>query len=131
MERAPFTLLYDGECPMCRREVEWLLRRNRAGRFAAVDIAAESFDPAAWGVQRDAVHRWLHGVRADGTVVTGMAAVREAWAAVGLGWAMAPTGWPVLRWFADLGYRVFARWRVPLGNLLGRRSCETGRCAVR
>jgi predicted DCC family thiol-disulfide oxidoreductase YuxK len=128
---ATFTLLFDGECPMCRREVEWLLRRNAAKCFAAVDIAAPGFDPAVWGVDGAAVHRWLHGVRGDGTVVTGMAAVREAWQAVGLGWVMAPTGWPVLRWFADLGYRAFARWRVPLGNLMGRKACTTGRCAVR
>lgn len=42
---------------------------------------------------------------------------------------MAPTGWPVLRWFADLGYVVFARYRVPLGRLFGRR-CDAGACAA-
>ena len=124
-----FTLLYDGQCPFCRLEVEWLQRRDRRARLAAIDIAADGFDAAAFGLTAADVHARLHGVRADGVVVEGMAAIRAAWAAAGLGWAMAWTGWPPLRWFADLGYRVFARYRVPLGRLFGRR-CETGGCRV-
>jgi hypothetical protein len=41
-----FKLLYDGECPFCRGEVEWLKRRDRAGGLATEDIAALGFDPA-------------------------------------------------------------------------------------
>ncbi|MGC6487669.1 MAG: thiol-disulfide oxidoreductase DCC family protein [Planctomycetota bacterium] len=127
--RPEFTLLYDSECPFCKLEVDWLRRRDRAGRLGAVDIAAEGFDAAQFGLSQADVHARLHGVRADGTVVEGMEAIRAAWAAAGLGWVMAPTAWPVLRWFADLGYVVFARYRVPLGRLFGRR-CDDGNCAV-
>lgn len=130
MARAPeFTLLYDRECPFCRLEVEWLLRRDRTGRLAAIDIAAPEFDAGRFGLTRERVHARLHGVRADGTVVEGMGAIRAAWRAAGVGWVMAPTGWPVLRWFADLGYLLFARYRVPLGRLFGR-GCADGACAV-
>jgi predicted DCC family thiol-disulfide oxidoreductase YuxK len=54
---------------------------------------------------------------------------REAYAAVGLGWLVAPTGWPILRPLFDVGYRWFARNRVRLGRIFGRR-CEDGRCAI-
>jgi len=124
-----FTLLYDSECPFCKLEVEWLQRRARGGRLGAVDIAAPGFDASRFGLGAGDVHARLHGVRADGTVVEGMTAIREAWSAVGLGWVMAPTGWPLLRWFADLGYVVFAKYRVPLGRLFGRR-CEGAACAA-
>lgn len=127
-----FTLLYDRECPFCRLEVEWLLRRNRQGLLRVVDIAAPDFDPAPYGLSRDRVHARLHGVTASGSVVEGMAAVRAAWRAVGLGHWMAPSGWPVLRHVFDLGYLLFARYRVPLGRLFGRSaqaSCRDGRCA--
>ena len=124
-----FTLLYDSECPFCKLEVDWLRRRDRHGRLGAVDIAAEGFDAGQFGLSTEDVHARLHGVRADGTVVEGMGAIREAWRAAGLGWVMAPTGWPVLRWFAGLGYVVFAKYRVPLGRLFGRR-CDDGKCAV-
>ena len=99
-----FTLLYDSECPFCKLEVEWLQKRDGRGRLGAIDIAADGFDAACFGLTEEAVHARLHGVQPDGTVVEGMAAIRAAWAAAGLGWVMAPTGWPVLRWFADLGY---------------------------
>ncbi|MBK8977838.1 MAG: DUF393 domain-containing protein [Planctomycetes bacterium] len=124
-----FTLLYDSECPMCRREVEWLLRRDRHGRLAAVDIMAPGFDASRYGLAADDVHRELCGVLPDGTITRGMESMRRAWRAAGLGALLAPTAWPGLRQLADLGYRVFARYRVPLGRLLGRR-CDNGACAV-
>ncbi|MEC8253688.1 MAG: DUF393 domain-containing protein [Planctomycetota bacterium] len=126
---AEFTLLYDSECPFCKLEVDWLRRRSQGHRLGAIDIAAEGFNAGQFGLSDADVHARLHGVRADGTVVEGMVAIREAWSAAGLGWVMAPTGWPVLRWIADLGYLVFAKYRVPLGRLFGRR-CAAGKCAV-
>lgn len=129
VESPDFTLLYDSECPFCRREVEWLKRRDRRDRLAVVDIAAPEFDPARFGLTPAQVVAELHGVLPDGTVTRGMESMRRAWAAVGLGALMAPTGWPVLRVFCDLGYRVFARYRVPMGRLFGR-SCASQRCAL-
>lgn len=126
---AQFTLLYDSECPFCKLEVEWLQKRDGKGRLGAIDIAAAGFDAEQFGLTKERVHARLHGVQADGTVIEGMAAIRAAWRAAGLGWVMAPTGWPVLRWFADLGYVVFARYRVPLGRLFGRK-CDDGKCSV-
>lgn len=130
MTAQPFTLLFDSECPFCRLEVEWLQRRDRRGLLRAIDIAAPDFDAARFGLTKERVHSRLHGIAADGTVVEGMSAIRAAWRAAGLGWVMAPTGWPVLRWFSDLGYLVFARYRVPLGRLFGRK-CAAGSCTVR
>lgn len=128
-----FTLLYDSLCPICRREVDWLKRRDRNGRLATIDIAAPGFDPAPLGLSAERVVARLHGIEANGTVVEGMAAMRGAWRAVGLGWLIAPTGWPLLRYLFDGMYLVFARYRVPLGRLFGRRaaSCDSDRCTPR
>jgi predicted DCC family thiol-disulfide oxidoreductase YuxK len=123
-----YTLLYDHECPFCRLEVEWLLKR-RGNRLAAVDIAAADFDPSVYGLTQHAVEAELHGVRPDGTVTVGMESVRASYTAAGVGWLMAWTAWPVLRWLSDLGYRIFARYRVPLGRVFGR-SCDTGACEL-
>jgi len=127
-----YTLLYDHECPFCRLEVEWLLRR-RGDRLRAVDISAPDFDASAWGLTQEDVEAQLHGVRADGTFTVGMESVRASYEAAGVGWLMTWTRWPGLRWLADLGYRIFARHRVALGRLLGRScdACEAGACDVR
>lgn len=128
-----FTLLYDSLCPICRREVDWLKRRDRNGRLATIDIAAPGFDPVPLGLSAERVVARLHGIEANGTVVEGMAAMRGAWRAVGLGWLIAPTGWPLLRYLFDGMYLVFARYRVPLGRLFGRRAanCDADRCTPR
>ena len=123
-----YTLLYDHECPFCRLEVAWLLRR-RGDRLRAVDIAAAEFDAARYGLTQDAVERQLHGNRPDGSITVGMESVRASYTAAGVGWMMAWSAWPGFRQLADLGYRIFARYRVPMGRLFGR-SCDTDACAL-
>ena len=124
-----FRLFYDGACPMCRREVGWLKRRDRSGNLVLEDIAAPGFDPAGYGLSRVETTRVLHGVRSDGVIVRGMEAVREAYRAVGLGWILAPTRWPGLKAVSDLLYAWFARNRRVLGRLL-EPSCSDGRCGI-
>lgn len=132
MDHRPFTLLYDSECPFCRAEVRWLLRRSeaRGGSLRAIDIADPDFDAAVLGLGRDDVVRELHGIRADGTLTRAMESVRASYAAAGLGWMMAWTAWPGLRWIADAAYRVFAKYRVPVGRWLTGRGCDSGACTV-
>jgi predicted DCC family thiol-disulfide oxidoreductase YuxK len=122
-------LLYDGECPICRRAVGWLSRRDREGRLRFEDFAALGFDPAKYGLSRDEVARMMHAVTADGRVLQGMDAIREALKAVGLGWILAPSRLPVLRTVTDCAYRVLSRFRTPLSSLIGG-GCPHGTCAV-
>ena len=125
-----FKLLYDGHCPMCRREVQWLQRRNRDGHLAFEDISAPGFDPSRYGITHEEVMGFMHGVFPDGRIVRKVEVFRQAYRAVGLGWLLAPTGWPVLRWISDWSYGMFARHRVSIGRFLGGDSCEPGICDV-
>ena len=122
-------LLYDGGCPFCRREVDFLRRRNHRMLLRFEDISDPRFDPAKYGLTKEEVHRVLHGVLPDGSVVRGMDAIRRAYQAVGLGWITAPTALPGIRWLADRVYETFARNRLRLGRVFGR--CEEGTCSVR
>jgi predicted DCC family thiol-disulfide oxidoreductase YuxK len=122
-------LLYDGQCPFCRREARWLQRRDRHGRLVFEDITAPDFDPSRYGVTSEEVMGVMHGVFPDGRIVRKVEAFRQAYRAVGLGWLLAPTGWPVLRWICDWLYWLFARHRVWLGRIVGG-SCATGKCDV-
>lgn len=124
-------LLYDGGCPLCRREAEWLARRSRDGRLVIENIAAADFDPTRYGKTLDELMEVMHGVRPDGSLLTRVAVFREAYRLTGLGWLLAPTAWPGLRWLADWGYERFARNRLRIGRWLGAEDCTEGRCAVR
>ena len=122
-----FKLLYDGECPLCRREARFLQRRNRHGRLAFEDITAPGFDSSVYGTTREELMGVIHGVFPNGRIVKKMAVFREAYRAVGLGWVLAPTAWPGLRWLADLGYEWFARHRMAIGKFFGRQ-CDSDAC---
>ena len=128
-ERARFTILIDGECPLCRHEARLLARLDKGrGRLRLVDITDPGFDAGEYGKTFDEVMGSIHGVTREGEVVSGMAVFRHAWSAVGWGWLWAPTGWPVLKPVFDFAYKIFAKYRL---RLTGRGDeCEGGRCKV-
>ena len=120
-------VLYDGECPLCAREIAFLRRRNRRGLIAFEDIAEPGFDAARYGLDQATVMSRIHGVRPDGAVIEGVEVFRRLYGAVGLGWLVAPTRWPVLRGLFERAYRVFARNRL---RWTGRAdaSCTSASC---
>ena len=126
-----FKLLYDGQCPFCRREALWLARRCRSGRLALEDISQPDFDPSRYGTTLDELMGVMHGVYPDGRLVTRVAVFREAYRVAGLGWLLAPTAWPGLRTLANWGYEWFARNRLAIGRWFGGTDCRDGRCAIK
>ena len=122
-------VLYDGECPLCKREaafLNWLDGRRK--KVLLEDITSPDFDPSRYGLTLDQVMGRIHGVLPNGRVVKGMGVFRRAYDALGMGWLLAPTNWPVLRGFFDSGYDWFSRHRL---FLTGRWSeCNSGRCRV-
>lgn len=127
MTHPEITVLFDGECPLCVREIEMLRRLDRErGRLGLTDIAAPDFDASRYGVDHDTLMARIHGVLPDGRLIEGVEVFRRAYAAVGLGWLVAPTRWPVVKPAVDALYRVFARNRL---RWTGRAdSCDEGRC---
>lgn len=121
-------ILYDGDCPLCSREIAGLRRLDRKRRLAFVDIAAPGFDASVYGLDMAAVMGRIHAALPDGRVIEGMDVFRRAYAAVGLGWLLAPTRWPGLRRVFDAAYRAFARNRL---RWTGREeaACTHQRCA--
>ncbi len=126
-DESAYTLFYDGECPLCRREVDWLCRRAPTA-VRPIDIAAEGFDAADYGLNKADVHRELHGIKPDGTVTTGMDSVREAYRVIGLGVLVAFTKYWPFRPVTDWAYQRFAANRVTIGSWLGRGKCGGDSC---
>ncbi len=116
------TLLYDGACPLCVREVTFLRRRDHRRSLRFVDVDAQDYRPEDWSdiSYRQAMAR-IHAIQADGTVLTDVAVFREAYRLIGLGWIYAPTTWPVLGSFVNTAYAVWARFRL---MITGRQSLD-------
>jgi len=129
MQNQPqFTLLYDGLCPICRKEVAWLQWKNTAGKLGLQDIHAEDFNPGVYGKTISDLMGEIHGLTSDGKVLKGMPVFRAAYQAVGLGWLLAPTAWPLLKPLFDRLYIWFARHRIKLGSLINAKTCKDDLC---
>ncbi|MEM9905928.1 MAG: DUF393 domain-containing protein [Cyanobacteria bacterium P01_D01_bin.44] len=134
-------LLYDGECPLCMREVNFLQKRDAGrGLVAFVDIADDGYSPEAnGGVDFETAMGRIHAVLPDDSVIRDVAVFRRVYEILGLGWLYAPTKWPILGAIANWLYGIWADWRLrltgraDLATLVAEREarlCETDRCRV-
>ncbi|MBI4783735.1 MAG: DUF393 domain-containing protein [Oscillatoriophycideae cyanobacterium NC_groundwater_1537_Pr4_S-0.65um_50_18] len=109
-------LLYDGECPLCVREVNFLRKRD-AGRGLVnfVDIAAEDYTAEAnGGVDFATAMGRIHAVLPDNTVIKDVAVFRRVYEILGMGWIYAITKLPIVGFLADALYGIWADWRLAL-----------------
>lgn len=120
-----FEVFYDGDCPLCVREIGMIRRLDRRGRLGFIDIATPGFDPESVGIDYQSLMDRIHGRLPDGTLVEGVEVFRRLYGAIGLGWLVAVTRIPGVSHALDAGYHLFAKNRL---RLTGR--CADGVCAV-
>lgn len=109
-------LLYDGKCPLCLREVNFLQKRDAGrGLVAFVDIADDGYNPAAHGgIDFETAMGRIHAVLPDGTVIKNVEVFRRVYETLGMGWVYAATKWPVIGPIVDKLYGIWADWRLAL-----------------
>lgn len=110
-------LVYDGDCGICTRSVEFVERRLRTD----VEIVAFQFaDLASLGLTREACEDAVQWVTPSGRISHGHIAVGDLLKASG--WPWVPIGWlvqtPPTSWIAGAAYRWVARnrHRLPGGT---------------
>ena len=109
-------LLYDGECPLCVREVNFLTRKDaERGIIKFVDIASLDYDPQDnGGIDFATAMGVIHGVLPDGTIIKNVEVFRQVYEQLGLGWVYAITKIRVIGAIADRLYGIWADWRLQL-----------------
>ncbi len=115
-----WTLIYDGQCQFCQRQVQLALRWDAHRRIDAIPL--QMADLERYGVSRDAAEQAMHLVGPSGTVWRGAAAARELLRllprARPLAWLFGlPGAMPV----AEQAYRSIAKRRHRFG-------CNSGVC---
>ena len=121
-------VFFDGECPLCTKEVDMVRRLDRRSRVRFVDVAAPSFDASSVGRTHDELMARIHARLPDGKLVEGVEVFRLMYAAAsrGLRPVVALTRLPGVRQLLDAGYTWFAKNRL---RLTGR--CEADSCTPR
>jgi predicted DCC family thiol-disulfide oxidoreductase YuxK len=109
-------LLYDGACPLCVREVNFLKTKDAdRGLVSFVDIALDDYDPAAHaGISFEAAMGRIHAVLPDGTIVQNVEVFRRVYEVLGIGWVYAITRIPAIESIANLLYGIWADLRLRL-----------------
>lgn len=117
----PFAVevFFDGDCPLCTREIAMLRWLDRRHRIVFTDIAAPGFDASALGRTQSALMDRIQGRLADGSWIEGVEVFRRLYGAVGFGPLIPLTRLPGVRHALDWGYERFAKNRLKW----------TGRCA--
>ncbi|RDL44298.1 DUF393 domain-containing protein [Marinomonas piezotolerans] len=119
------TLFYDSYCPLCVKEMAQLRQYDHQHQLDLVDIHSDRFADEFSHIDKHAADRMLHAQLDDGTLLLGLDATRAVWKAVGKHSWLAILRLPVVRWFADQAYLLFAKHRYKLSYwLTGKARCE-------
>ena len=108
--------MYDGDCPLCMREVNMLKRRDEGmGKIDFVDIASPSYSPSDnQGITFEEGMEKIHAITNQGEVVVNVEVFRRLYDLVGLGWVFAITRTEPIGTIVDKVYDVWAAWRLPI-----------------
>lgn len=116
----PLTVLYDGACPLCRREIGVYrgLQANTLVCFADVSDATLPLPP---GITREQLLARFHVRTGSGQLLSGAQAFLALWAALpGWRWLAVAGRLPGAAWAMERGYRMFLRWRPELQRWAAR-----------
>ena len=116
----PLTVLYDGACPLCRREIGVYrgLQSSAPVCFADVSDIAQPLPP---GTTREQLLARFHVRNTDGRLLSGAQAFMVLWAALpGWRWLARLGRLPGAAWGMERAYRLFLRVRPALQRLASR-----------
>jgi predicted DCC family thiol-disulfide oxidoreductase YuxK len=117
-------VFYDGDCPLCRREIAHYRRLDREARLCWVDAAAETELLARYDLSQQSAMAELHVLDTAGRWQRGVDAFLVIWQHLpGYHWLERVVRGLRLRRPLGFLYRRFAAWRY-------RRRCSAGGCVT-
>ena len=116
------TFLYDGACPLCRREKNFLKTKDISNKIKFIDINNKLYNPALYKniSYREAMLN-LHGIMENGELIKGLDVLAYSYQLVGLGWIYAPLKVKLFSTVLRLIYRFWAKYRL---KITGRSNIE-------
>ena len=112
------TVFYDGNCPLCAAEMKLLAREDKHSNVCLKDINAPDFSTQYPTINVAEAHRILHGLKDNGEMLYGLDVTVTAWRLVGKKRWLSILRWPVISWFADKTYLLFAKHRQKISKFL-------------
>lgn len=117
------TVLYDGACPLCRREIGVYSKLQPLQPDSPVCFAdiSDATVPVPAGTTRETLLARFHVQGADGELLSGARAFLALWAALpGWRWLALVGRIPGAIWLMERTYQLFLRWRPLLQRWASR-----------
>ena len=114
--------LFDGGCPLCLRETNFLKSKDELNKIDFVDINNVDYNPILFkDISYAEAMSNLHGILENGNIIKGLDVLAYSYELIGLGWVYFPLKIeffaPVLRLF----YKYWAKYRL---KITGRSNIE-------
>lgn len=123
-ESEPLTVLYDGACPLCRREishVQNLAEHRPESGLCFLDLSQKDGDAILSPEERSMLLARFHVQRPDGSRISGAAAFVAMWRRLpGWRWLAKLSDLPGMLTLMEWAYRAFLRVRPALQALARR-----------
>ena len=116
------TFLFDGGCPLCLRETNFLKKRDISNKIAFIDINSKEYDKKIFNhISYAEAMSNLHGIMENGEIIRGLDVLAYCYELVGLGWVYYPLKIKFLSPILRLTYKYWAKYRL---QITGRSNIE-------
>lgn len=110
-------LFYDGNCPMCLKEIN-ILERHKGDGLQLINIHDNDAHDIIGNLTNIELLSVLHLRTSNGIWLKGLDATVGAWKHTKFAWLFAPLRWPLIEQVADW---LYYRWA-------NKRACRLGYC---
>ena len=114
--------LFDGGCPLCLRETNFLKSKDESKKIEFVDINNTNYNPILYkDISYIEAMSNLHGILENGSIIKGLDVLAYSYELIGLGWVYFPLKIEFLAPLLRLFYKYWAKYRL---KITGRSNIE-------
>lgn len=111
--KSSFKLLYDGECPICKREICILQKKDGQNKINFIDISSKEFSPFEnRNIDYNTAMSQIHAIDGKGNLLVGISAFAAVYANCQLLVASTLLRIPFIKWMLNPLYTLFAKNRL-------------------
>ncbi len=123
------TFLFDGGCPLCLRETNFLKKRDILNQILFVDINNKNYDQRLFSnISYSEAMSNLHGIMQNGEIIRGIDVLAYSYELIGLGWVYFPLKIKILSPILKLVYRYWAKYRLQITGRSNIQKLCTSKC---
>ena len=114
--------LFDGGCPLCLRETNFLKSKDELNKIDFIDINNVNYNPILFkDISYAEAMSNLHGILENGNIIKGLDVLAYSYELIGLGWVYYPLKIEFLAPLLRLFYQYWAKYRL---KITGRSNIE-------